>query len=322
MSGRIAVVGSYNQDFVWRTDHFPVPGETRLGRFSTGPGGKGFNQAVAAARQGARVSFIGALGRDSIGEDAAALARAEGIDARWQWCEGQPSGNAAIMLDAAGQNLIVVGSGANLVLSAAHVEAQREAIASAAVLLTQHEVSPEATRRALELARAEGLITVHNPAPPLAEEDGSLLTLVDVLTPNETEFAHLLSRCAGVEVDADGLDAIPDDALHALARQLGVPTIVITLGAAGAFVSHADPARWRDAQPYYRVPAAAVQPRDTTGAGDAFSGSLAAALARLGDAPFATAIAHANRVAGLATESPGAASAMPTRAAVRERFGD
>lgn len=317
----VAVVGSYNQDFVWRTDHFPVPGETRLGRFSTGPGGKGFNQAVAAARQGARVIFIGALGRDAIGQGAAALAHVESIDARWQWCEDQPSGNAAIVLDAAGQNLIVVGSGANLALSPAHVEAQRAAIDAARVVLTQHEVAPDATGRALALAREAGRITVHNPAPPLADEDGSLLPLVDVLTPNETEFAHLLARCAGVAMDAEALGAMADDALHALARRLGVPTVVITLGAAGAFVSHDDPARWGDVRAAYRVPAARVQPRDTTGAGDAFSGSLAAALAQRGEAPFATAIAHATRVAGLATESPGAASAMPTREALRERFG-
>ncbi len=321
MACDVAVVGSYNQDFVWRTDHFPVPGETRLGAFSTGPGGKGFNQSVAAVRQGARVLFVAALGRDAIGQGAAALADAEGIDARLQWCANQASGNAAIVLDAAGQNLIVVGSGANLALSPAHVEAQREAIGAARVLLTQHEVAPAATRRALELARAAGLVTVHNPAPPLAGEDGGLLPLVDVLTPNETEFAHLLCCCAGLTVDADTLSALPDESLHALARRLGVPTVVITLGAAGAFVSHADPARWRDARAAYRVPVAAVRPRDTTGAGDAFSGSLAAALAHLGDAPFASAIAHASRVAGLATESPGAASAMPTREAVRERFG-
>lgn len=321
MGARVVVVGSYNQDFVWRTDHFPVPGETRLGAFSTGPGGKGFNQAVAAARQGAQVGFIGALGRDAIGEGAAALAQAEGIDARWQWCDHQPSGNAAIVLDASGQNLIVVGSGANLALTPAHVESQRQVIAEAAVLLTQHEVAHAATRRALELARAAGCITLHNPAPPLAAECGDLLPLVDVLTPNETEFAHLLARCGGNPPDAEALAALPDEALHALARRLGVPTVVITLGAAGAFVSHADPARWRDARACYRIPAAAVQPRDTTGAGDAFSGSLAAALAEAREAPFAQAIVHASRVAGLATESPGAASAMPTRATVQQRFG-
>lgn len=321
MKSRVAVVGSYNQDFVWRTDSFPVPGETRLGRFATGPGGKGFNQAVAAARQGAHVAFIGALGRDAIGEGACTLAKAENIDARWQWCDGEASGTAAIVLDAGGQNLIIVGSGANLALTAAHVEAQADAIAAAAVTLVQHEVAPAATRRALELARAAGNITMLNPAPPLSDEDGALLPLADLVTPNETEFAHLLARCAGLDVEAATLATLAETELHVLARRLPVQTLVLTLGSAGVFVSHGERPRWRDTAAHYRLPAEAVQVRDTTGAGDAFSGSLAAALAELDDAAFADAIAHANRVAGLATESPGAASAMPTRDAVKARFG-
>lgn len=321
MSGRIAIVGSYNQDFTWRTDTFPVPGETRLGRFATGPGGKGFNQAMAAARQGAHVAFIGALGCDAIGEGAAALAKAEGIDARWQWCENEASGTAAIVLDAGGQNLIIVGSGANLALTAGHVEAQADAIAATAVTLVQHEVTPAATRRALELARAAGTIAMLNPAPPLSDESGALLPLSDLITPNETEFAHLLARCAGLDVDATALATLSEIELHVLARRLPVQTLVLTLGSAGVFVSHGDHPRWRDIATHYRLPAEAVQVRDTTGAGDAFSGSLAAALAERNDAPFADAIRHANRVAGLATESHGAASAMPTREAVKMRFG-
>ncbi|MCX7557168.1 ribokinase [Xanthomonadaceae bacterium JHOS43] len=321
MKSRVAIVGSYNQDFIWRTEHFPVPGETRLGRFATGPGGKGFNQAVAAARQGAQVTFIGALGRDAVGEGAAALAKTENIDARWQWCDDAASGTAAIVLDASGQNLIIVGSGANLALSVAHVETHADAIASAAVTLVQHEVTPAATRRALEHARTAGVATILNPAPPLPSEDGALLALVDVLTPNETEFAHLLACCAGVDVDANLLLGFTDAELHALARRLPVATVVLTLGSGGVFVSHGESHRWADSAPYYRMPAEAVHPRDTTGAGDAFSGALAAALSELQDAAFSAAVAHANRVAGLATESPGAASAMPTRAAVHARFG-
>ncbi len=321
MAGTVVVVGSYNQDFIWRTDSFPVPGETRLGSFATGPGGKGSNQAIAAARQGARVCFIAALGRDAIGAEAAKLAASEGIDARWQWCAGVASGNAAIVLDARGQNLIVVGSGANLELTTAHVEAQADAFAAATVVVVQHEVAASATRRALELARAEGAATLLNPAPPLAGEDGALLPLVDLLTPNETEFAHLLARCADIRLDPDTLAERSDAELHALARRLGVASVVITLGRAGAFVSHAESARWADVAACYRVPAEAVQVRDTTGAGDAFTGSLAAGLATLGEAPFRTAIVQANRVAGLATETPGAALAIPRRAEVRARFG-
>ncbi len=321
MGGRVAIVGSYNQDFVWRTQQFPVPGETRLGHFSTGPGGKGFNQAVAAARQGGKVCFIAALGRDALGENAAKLAQAEGIEARWQWCDDAATGNAAIVLDGRGQNLIIVGSGANLALSVAHVEAQGEAIAQAAIVLVQHEVCPEATARALKLARDAKVATMLNPAPPLSDEDGRLLPLVDLITPNETEFAHLLARHAGKTIEASSIAALDDARLHALARQLGVPSVVMTLGSAGCFVSHGEGARWRDEAPYYRVPAEAVRVRDTTGAGDAFSGSLAAALAELGESSFQSAIVQANRVAGLATEREGAALAIPTRAEVMQRFG-
>ena len=321
MEARVAIVGSYNQDFIWRTDTFPVPGETRLGSFSSGPGGKGFNQAVAAARQGAGVCFIAALGRDVMGEGAAQLARTEGIDARWQWCAEAATGNAAIVLDGQGQNLIIVGSGANLELSVAHVEAQREAIAQAAVVLVQHEVNPEATAQALKRARDANVTTMLNPAPPLSDEDGRLLPQVDLVTPNETEFAHLLARHVGKTIEASSIAALDDASLHALARQLGVPSVVMTLGSAGCFVSHGEGARWRDGTPYYRVPAEAVRVRDTTGAGDAFSGALAAMLANRGGITFRQAIAHANRVAGLATEREGAALAIPTRAEVVQRFG-
>lgn len=320
MSGKLVVVGSYNQDFIWRTDSFPVPGETRLGQFSTGPGGKGFNQAVAAVRQGVQVSFVAALGRDAIGERAAALAREEGIDAHWQWFDDTPSGNAAIVLDASGQNLIVVGSGANLELSVAHVQAQASRIAEAAVLLVQHEVNPAATRRALELARASAVATVLNPAPPLRDEDGSLLPLLDLLTPNETEFAHLLARHAGKTINADHVATLADADLHQLARTLTVPTVVITLGSAGVFVSHSDAPRWPDETPHYRIPAEQIEVRDTTGAGDAFSGSLAAALTDLHNADFESAVRYANQVAGMATESPGAALSIPQREQVRRRF--
>ena len=316
----VVVVGSYNQDHVWRTPRFPAPGETRLGEFSSGPGGKGFNQAVAAARQGASVGFVGALGDDAIADFALALAAKEGLDARCERRGDAASGTAAILVEHAGQNLIVVGPGANLRLSIAHIDAQANLIGTARVVVTQHEVNMAATRHALEIARASGTLTVHNPAPPLADEDGSLLDRVDVLTPNESEFAHLLSRVSGREVDATTLAALDDAALHALCRELRVPTVVLTLGARGAFVSHdADDFRGDD-RAHYRVDAERVVPVDTTGAGDAFTGALAAALATGG--VFRDAVRHANRVAGMSTESHGAASAMPTRTAVLARFGD
>jgi ribokinase len=314
----VVVVGSYNQDHVWRTPRFPAPGETRLGEFSSGPGGKGFNQAVSAARQGAKVAFIGALGRDAIAESALALAAREGIEARCELRDDAASGTAAILVEHAGQNLIVVGPGANLKLSVAHVEAQAGVIGTARVLVTQHEIAMDATRRALELARAAGTLTLHNPAPPLADERGALLDRVDVLTPNESEFAHLLARISGHEVAATSLAAFDDPALHALCRELGVPTVVLTLGSRGAFVSHHGDDLRGDEAAYYRVEAERVSPVDTTGAGDAFTGALAAGLAE--GRVFREAVRFANRVAGMSTEAHGAASAMPRRAEVDARF--
>ena len=319
MAGTVVVVGSYNQDHVWRTPRFPAPGETRLGEFATGPGGKGFNQAVSAARQGADVAFVGALGDDAIATLALALAAREGIDARCEKRSDAASGTAAILVEHGGQNLIVVGPGANALLSIAHIDAQANLIGTARVVVTQHEVNMAATRHALEIARASGTLTIHNPAPPLADEDGALLDRVDVLTPNESEFAHLLARAAGRDVDARSLATLGDDALHALCRELRVPTVVLTLGAQGAFVSHDGDDLRGDDSACYRVAAEAVTPVDTTGAGDAFTGALAASLARGG--VFRDAVRHANRVAGLSTESPGAATAVPRRADVDARFG-
>lgn len=309
----VAVVGSYNQDFVWITERFNAPGETRFGRFSTGPGGKGSNQAIAAARQGAEVVFVGALGRDVMADAAVALAEREGIDARWERHDDIATGSAAILIDGSGQNMIVVDAGANAALTVAHVQAQRDAIAGARVLLTQHEVNPAATRRALELAGQAGVLRIHNPAPAATRAAAAPLALIDVLTPNEIELAHLLRLEGGTRVTAKAIGTLDDAALHALCRRLRVPRIVVTLGAAGAFVSCAD------ADGGERIAAERAQVVDTTGAGDAFNGGLAAALAD--GAVLADAVRHANRVAALKVERAGAAAAMPTGGEVRARFG-
>lgn len=315
----VVVVGSFNQDHIWCSAHFPQPGETRLGRFSGGPGGKGFNQSVAAARQGAKTCLIAAIGSDALGEGAQALAKNEGIDARWQLLSTESTGTAAILLDASGQNMIVVAPGANTSLSPAHVAAQADTIAAARVVVTQHEVHPAASRKAMELARAAGVTTVHNPAPVVEGADG-LLALVDILTPNESEFAALVQRC-GESVVAEQLVQCSDVELHRLCRLLQVPTVVLTLGRHGAFVSHAEHDRRKDADLAYRIAAESVTVVDTTGAGDAFTGALAAMLARSPDTPFVHAVLQANRVAGLAVESAGAALAMPRADDVKRRFG-
>lgn len=316
----VIVVGSYNQDMAWRSERFPAPGETRMGRFQAGPGGKGFNQAVAAARQGATVCFVGALGTDDLAVTARALVQDEQIDARWQSVAGEATGTAAIWLDQSGQNQIIVAPGANLSLDAAHIDAQHDVFTRSAVLITQHEVAPEATLRALQCAAEHGLVRIHNPAPAqLPPQFDAMLRLTDVLTPNESEFAALFAR-SDVQVDAASVSRANDEDLHALCRRLPVPTVVITLGAAGVFVSHADPSVRGDAQRCYRLAAEDVSVMDTTGAGDAFNGGLAASLALHPELPFAEHVRHGNRVAACAVERQGAALAMPSAREVAIRF--
>ena len=319
---QVVVVGSYNQDHVWRLDRFPGPGETRRGEsFATGPGGKGFNQAVACARQGARTALVAACGEDALGAGARALAAREGIDGRWRITAQHATGTAAILIDASAQNEIVVALGANEHLDPAFVRAQDDVFAGAQILLVQLENNLDAIRAALELGERHGLTRILNPAPVVTGLDPDLVRRADILTPNETEFALLLERLADARIDPATLTGRGGAELHALARRLGVATVVVTLGAHGCFVSHGD-ARRGDEAAHYRIAPESVNAIDTTGAGDAFSGALAAARVLFHNAPFRRAVVHANRCAALSTEKNGAASAMPTFAAVAERFGN
>ena len=319
----VVVVGSYNQDYAWHIDVAPQAGETRRGdSFFSAPGGKGFNQAVACARQGVATAFVGAIGADAAGNGARELAQAEGIDAHWLVRDDAATGSACIVVEGSGQNRIIVALGANERLDPAHLRAQSGMFARTRVLLAQLENNIEATRAAFELASTHGLIRILNPAPVHARLDAALLALVDVLTPNETEFSLLLARIAGDTLDACAVATLDDARLHAYCRRLGVATVIVTLGAAGCFVSHAaDGAMGGDATAYYRIAAERVQTIDTTGAGDAFNGALVAALAMAPERPLRAAVVQANRVAALSTERVGAAVAMPDAAAVRTRFG-
>lgn len=307
----VVVVGSFNVDHVWNCATLPRPGETLSGRYHTGPGGKGFNQAIAAARAGAQTGLLCALGDDDGGRQARALAKAEGIDLRVH-DSAQPTGTAGIYVDEAGQNTIVIGAGANADLSVAWLGRQAAALAGARVLLSQLESPLDSVLEAMRLARAAGTITMLNPAPANAQCLRELLAAADILTPNETEFAALLERHTSHRIDRDAIAGAPDAQLHRLCRTL-LPrgTVVITLGAAGAFVSHREDLLRGDDAPFYRVAAEKVEPVDTTGAGDAFNGALAAAYAATPAQPFAAHVRFANRYAGLSTEHVGAASAMP-----------
>ena len=192
-----------------------------------------------------------------------------------------------------------------------------DAIAGAAVVLAQLESPPEAIARALQQGRACGATTILNPAPANAAVAGTLLELADILTPNETEFAALLGRHVGERVEADEIGSLDQGRLHALCRALGHDsTVVVTLGASGCFVSHADTNLRGDDAACYRVAAEPAKAIDTTGAGDAFNGSLAASLAlrprlAFAEPPFIEHVRFASRYAGLSTESEGAALAMP-----------
>ena len=316
---RVLVIGSYNHDHVWTSEALPAPGATRLGTYANGPGGKGFNQAVACARTGAETIFLTALGNDAAAGHARALATGEGIDLRDEVHARLPSGSAGIFVDASGRNVIVVAPGANAALSPEFVSAQADAFASAGVLLAQLEVAPDAVLRALQLARNRSATTVLNPAPANAATTDELLAAADILTPNETEFVALLQRHHGLEMEADSVAHWSDVELHDLCRRLGAATCVITLGEHGVFVSHPDTAYRGDPMPFYRVDPEPVEAVDTTGAGDAFSGALAAALALRPGAAFIDAARYANRYAALSTERHGAALAMP-RASDLGRF--
>lgn len=321
---RVVVVGSYVQDHAWFCDVFPRDGESRRANgFNTGPGGKGFNQAVACHRQGVATTFIGALGEDRLGDIARGFARDEGLDARWQDVGDAPTAASSILVDASGANRIVVNLGANERLDAGFVREQLADLADMRIALCQLENGLEAIAAALDAATSAGALRILNPAP--MHPDFALATLdhVDILTPNETEFA-LLCRLVGRDVDPDRLAALDDASLHDLVRALPARTVVITLGAQGCFVSHPPgPEAWRgDTRPCYRLAPEPARAVDTTGAGDSFSGALAAALLLLEDEPFARAVRHANRAAAMSTETVGTAPAMPSHAQVVARFGD
>ncbi|MFD0739264.1 ribokinase [Lysobacter koreensis] len=319
--GRVVVVGSFNVDHVWTCACLPRPGETLAGEYHTGPGGKGFNQATATARAGAATSFVCALGDDIGGQLARALAVADGIDLR-DLRSDAPTGTAGIYVDAQGRNSIVIGPGANAALSPAFVEAQRALLAGAAAVLVQLESPGDAIAHALRIAHEAGALAVLNPAPANATVAGDLLALAAAITPNETEFSGLLARHHSEDIAADSVAGMDDARLHALCRRL-LPhgSVVVTLGAAGCFVSHAASLLRGDTHPHYRVAAQRVRTIDTTGAGDAFNGALVAALATAASRPFADAVGFATRYAALSTEHAGAAASMPQRADVVARFG-
>lgn len=297
----ICVVGSLNMDLVMRTPHLPVPGETVSGGpFATHPGGKGANQAVAAARLGAAVAMVGRVGGDAFGARLRTELDQADIDIRQVvTLPDVASGVALIAVEASGQNSIIIAPGANGALTPADVEAAGPTITAAQVLLLQLETPLPAVQRAAELAHAAGTLVLLNPAPaqPLPAE---LLAQVDYLIPNEQEAALLLGEAIATDADAAG-------PAQRLCAQTGVGGVVITLGAQGAVLAQAQ------TEPQF-VPAHSVEVADTTAAGDAFVGAFAVALAE-GRTP-AEALRWGNAAGALAVTAAGAQPSLPSRNAV------
>lgn len=296
---RILVVGSINVDIVALVERLPTPGETVTGgTLLINHGGKGANQAVAARRLGAEVRFIGCVGDDPFGPQLRQGMAAEGIGVDGlATIPGINSGTAVIVVDAAGRNQIAVASGANMRLTVDWIGRFVADIAWAQIVICQLEVPLDTVLWTLQTARQHGAVTILNPAPaqPLSPE---IWPLVDYLTPNEIEAAHL----SGLAL------AGPSDAAH-VARALvvrGPRVVILTLGEHGALLGTADRLT--------HVPAFPVTPVDTTAAGDAFNGALAVALSA--GRPVALAVRFANAAAGLACVQRGAQNSLPVRAQV------
>lgn len=320
MNKSVLVVGSYVQDHAWQVDSFPIPGETRRAHaFSTGPGGKGFNQAVACVRQGVDTAFIGAIGHDTLGETAKLFAQQEGMQAHWQIREDQPTAASSIVVNAQGENMIAVSLAANEFLDTSFLQTQSPLFEKSSIVLCQLENNLDAVRDAFRLGMKYGATCVLNPAPVHPDLNREILDYADIITPNETEFALLCQRFADLALTADQVAQTDDAQLHRYCRAISSNTLLITLGRFGCFVSHGKNMRG-DNESFYRIGAERVDAIDTTGAGDAFSGGLVAALSLFPEQAFSDAVRYASRVAALSTETMGTAPAMPTRAMVSARF--
>lgn len=294
--GRVAILGVFNADTTYRAARQPEMGETILGeRFTLGPGGKGSNQAVGAARAGARARMLTLIGRDTFGDMARDVWAEAGVDFAGHAVDGA-TGAAMIFVDArSGDNAIIVCPGAAGAMTPEHVRGWAGRIAEADVFLAQLEQPLDAALEGLRIARAAGVTTILNPAPA-AELPRGMLALADYVTPNESEAALL----TGLPVEGrDGAEAAGRRIMEA-----GAGSVVLTRGGAGAMLC--------TARGISHFPALSVgEVAETTGAGDAFNGAFAAALSE-GAAP-ENAVEFAIAAAGISVTRAGAAAAMPTR---------
>jgi ribokinase len=292
----IAVIGSSNTDMVVKAERLPVPGETVSGGvFLMNPGGKGANQAVAAARLGGNVIFITKTGNDLFGRQSIELYRTEGIDTKHVFSDpDRLSGVALIAVDAHGENCILVAPGANATLSVADVEQARETIESADYLLMQLETPLATVEYAATLASAKGCKVILNPAPAQALTPALLKTL-NIIIPNRTE-AELLT---GIKISDNLSRRAAADCLSAK----GVENVIITLGAEGAFV--------KEGNVYYEIAAEEVRAVDTTAAGDTFCGALCVGISE--GMILADAVKFACHAAAISVTRMGAQASIPCR---------
>lgn len=296
MKNKVVVIGSYNTDLTIKTERIPRPGETIIGGvFSEGGGGKGANQAVAAVRAGASVSFIARVGNDALGTEGIQRLIEEHINTRFVYCDAAVStGVAFIIVDERGENSIVVASGANALLSPADIEVAEDEIASAAVLLVQLESPLETVHAAIKKGHDNGAIVMLNPAPaqPL---DTQLLREIDIITPNKVE-AEMIT----------GIKVTDEESMRSITKKFfafGIKNVLITLGSRGVFAGLPNAMKL--------IPPFTVHPLDSTGAGDVFSGSLAAFISEGMDIEKAATMANAS--ASISVTRMGAQNSAPRR---------
>lgn len=297
---KILVVGSSNTDLIIKVPEIPRPGETLLGGvFQTFPGGKGANQAVAAARAGGDVIFIASVGDDTYGAESVKGYKLDHINTEnIKICKNVPSGIAMITVSHQGENAITVASGANSNLTPADLDDAEEAFDEADMMLVQLETPLETVAKAIALCKDLDTRVILNPAPAAVLSD-KILAGTDIITPNETEAESLTGISINDEKDADRAA----EKLH----EKGVQTVIITMGASGAFVS--------DPESGFRrmVPGFKVKAEDTTAAGDVFNGQLAVAIAEGISIQDAVQLAHS--AAALSVKKMGAQSSIPIREA-------
>jgi ribokinase len=294
--GRIIVIGSSNTDMVIKSKKLPVPGETILGgTFLMNPGGKGANQAVAAARLGGNVTFVTKTGNDMFGIEAAKIFKEEGIDARFAVTDPfNPSGVALITVDEHGENSIVVAPGSNGTLSPSDIKDDVFATSSSDIFLMQLEIPPDTVEFAARKASAKGNRVILNPAPARHLSD-KLLSSLFMITPNETE-AELIT---GIKVH----DIQSAENAAKILRAKGVLNTVITMGSSGAYILSGTISRL--------IPVIPVKATDTTAAGDVFNGALAVAISE--GLEIEDAVVFANKAAAISVTRMGAQASAPYR---------